>query len=407
MIVNKMIANKIYKHVLDYNYSLNKAKNNNIKLHYTSYLKHSTKLNNKRLAKSIVFFNAEEFDDFVSKTELTYSNMSALSENLSLKIEYIIKHYTLSWDWWCLSKNPSITTIENIKKYPDFKWIKEVFSANHALPIDFILSQSSVNLVGLSSHPELTMDIIISEMDKHSTRWNWVLLSNNKAISIKTMHNNPIYPWSNMTALVNKPLRFVDALTMVEYSNSIKIISQYCIITMDEIHKFKDIIDWESLTLNNSVSYEDIVLNPDLPWVYSVVKYKKNLNLYNYRECSNSLVYKQSSELLTDACIEIIADYYNGNTQLCSELSQFSMSTINKIIHPFLDEMKKRVYFLWHRMLSEPINFENTTNKISKQLVDKGKYTSIDDVCMFDIYDEVVEDIEKQIYEETNGISRP
>ena len=73
-------------------------------------------------------------------------------------------------NWYGLSSNPNIT-IEIVNANPDKPW----------------------NWYGLSSNPNITMEIVNANPDKH---WNWYGLSWNPNITIEFVNANLDKPWS-------------------------------------------------------------------------------------------------------------------------------------------------------------------------------------------------------------------
>jgi len=202
------------------------------------------------------------------------------SRNIHLKLETILKHPEISWDWSAVSRNLNMTA-NDIRFHQDVPW-------NY-----FCLSQS----------PNIDMQLVL---DLPSRSWDWHSLSCNSSITMENIESHPDLPWDyggiasnenlNMHAVAcipfgyrritwfrissNPGITVDDILTHIEYPWQWQFVSKNTNLTLDVVlsHPDKDWC-WKSISEHPNITADDILHHPELPWVWRYVSYNPNLTM--------------------------------------------------------------------------------------------------------------------------------
>lgn len=356
----------------------------------------------------------DDFDDLINiintkiRKELHSRVFSIISKNKTLTIEYIQNYILYDWDWYELSCNKSIATYENITKYKEFPWDKSAFIKNPHIPIEILLEDTNVDLSLLSMHPGVTIDIIMKELHNpiRTSRWNWIYLSCNPAIPIEIILEYSDYPWcfisaikkySNYNCAFNLiPFEFV--ISQKKLHKYIPILSLYCNITIEQIREYNDVFEfnWNGLTLNNSISFNDIVRNLDLPWVLDELHNKLHISIQDYTFYKH-LFYKNTESFVKDSLYDTILHSRISKIMHKKNVVDFTMNDINHIVSPYIDELQQTIYNKYYTELYKPDNYEKTIYDIALRYVKTGKYDTIENVNMFELFDEINKELENKL----------
>jgi len=182
-----------------------------------------------------------------------------ISENPNLTLSYILANMARPWDWINISRNPAITS-DDVIAHPELPWNWRAIS-NNTNP-SFTMAFYEANLdkdkqlcwVGLSYHPQLTLDFVKAHIDKP---WHWPDISQNPAISLSDITENPELPWD---------------WGQIAYNPNVT--EEF--IPVIEKHFNNPEILWHRLSHNDNISSDFIYANMDKPWSWSIlIKYHK------------------------------------------------------------------------------------------------------------------------------------
>ena len=120
--------------------------------------------------------------------------------------KFILLNDKLNWNWMCLHGNPFLTNTNNI----DYPLITYYDYQNY-----FFYENLDINFI-----------------NKENKVWNYILLSNNKNLTIKYIRDNIDKPW-----------------------------------------------DWYNLSKNSSFNWQNIINNNDLPWDWDGISENENISL--------------------------------------------------------------------------------------------------------------------------------
>ncbi len=161
--------------------------------------------------------------------------------NLNVPFSYVLKQKNIhELDWEKISEKDTVTW-ETVKSHPELFW----------------------SFDGLSSNDNVTLEII---KDNLHLPWEWYLISQRKSVTWETVEENPELPWNYRCLLRNsntmlQAINYCDLEEQIEwYRMSRKV--HFSIIKENLGYNW----DWDGVTLNKSVTIEDIKNNPNLPW---------------------------------------------------------------------------------------------------------------------------------------------
>jgi hypothetical protein len=263
---------------------------------------------NTELTKLLRYFPCKKWDwEFItSNPNITFeyilenkknSNIAwywrFISQNKSINIKDIINNINLPWDWEyvALNTNIDLNSIElykfprllyNIYKNSDI--INYLETSSYDLKFNQPLSKClDWNL--LSSNTNLTIDIIINNLDK---QWNWFLLSNNKNIKFKDIlkHLNIINNWNWYELCLKEDLEWNDIISNPKLPWDWSAISQnYNLTTFEFIMNNPDKPwKWLNISKNPNITWDIISSNPELPWDWYGVSQNPNITFNNVRD---------------------------------------------------------------------------------------------------------------------------
>jgi hypothetical protein len=241
--------------------------------------------------------------DYVNNNDKPW-NLFSLSKNPSMG-KYIGQPDTLEWVWpyVCYNKDVSEGILEQNRDKLDWNRL----SVNHKLSWNFIEDNINKpwNWDGISTFPCINIDIVKNNLDKN---WNWCSLSQNSSIKIEDIKNNPKLPWKLNSVCSNPNLTITDVLNdRTLFNNWIEItgnenMTQSVIERhpqlpwdMNVIFNSKTGLDidfvlrynihnwnWHAISSSYSITFEDVLNNPTLPWTTYGLSCNPNLTLESF-----------------------------------------------------------------------------------------------------------------------------
>lgn len=134
--------------------------------------------------RELVIFKPHIIIDMIKSGELepTCNVMGLLSYSTKISIDDVVTLQNLPWDWNVLSRNPVISTPENIRKYRTLPWIwgRWGISKSPSLTEDFIEENFDLLATNVSTHTHYTGS-----------------LQNNPSVTIKVVESHPEVEWNH------------------------------------------------------------------------------------------------------------------------------------------------------------------------------------------------------------------
>jgi hypothetical protein len=189
-------------------------------------------------------------------------------------MDMVLSHPLKSWNWYCLSKNPGITTTDILQNL-DQPWKWSVVADNPSIDIVEIIAKSGAPLssfewVGVSRHASVTMKRVLEHLD---WPWWWGWLSSNCNFGVKEALAHPNQPWEWWQLSRNPNVTFQDILD----------------------HPDKP-WKWYYVSLNPNVTMENILAYPDKDWAWNLLsmnRYGFNYERAKRRQVARTLQFKE------------------------------------------------------------------------------------------------------------------
>ena len=208
--------------------------------------------------------------------------------------EIILKNPDKPWDWKSLSYNQEKITLDLVLKLPHKPWSWNDLSWNPFITLDFINQISSNknikpnwNWTGISQSSKITFDDVLQNMDKP---WDFKLLNANPNLTLegilKIMSNftktqqKKIFDWNFISA--NQNLDFNDVLQNLDLPWVKSELARNMNLKIEHLRKFeKDYFKnyWFEISKNSGISMDDIDNNMDLPWNFEGISEHYHLTL--------------------------------------------------------------------------------------------------------------------------------
>jgi hypothetical protein len=173
-------------------------------------------------------------------------------------MDIIYAHPEKAWDGYFVSRNPNITWAD-VQARPDFPWAWDCLSSHNNITLDIIQAHHGIwgwNWHFVSRNPNLTLDFVLAHPDKD---WDWYFISKNAHITEETVLNHPGLSWNLMGISKNPnitPQYFGKCITFYLSNNHA--------LTWDVL---KQVIDTAAMaTLNNELDWVGICKNPHITW---------------------------------------------------------------------------------------------------------------------------------------------
>lgn len=156
---------------------------------------------------------------------------------------------------------------------------------NHLLTLLKLLPDERWDYNTLSSNPNIleydTLDYILQNSDKG---WDWREISTHDYVTWETMQNHTNIPWAKNNFCYNKNISKLD-LEFIKQNFVTQIwkyrVFMYKNISIEDIKKEHDLINYFTLSQNKNYTWEIIQNNPDIPWDYDGVQRNRNITLDN------------------------------------------------------------------------------------------------------------------------------
>lgn len=258
---------------------------------------------------------------FISKYYDGYGmNHYDLCKNPNITMDIVLKNPNIKWDWNALSVNCNITmdiVLNNIDKpwnWSNFRYNPNIYYAKMNWRIliysPFIPINKTINAVSHffdtdDCYDKISYEILTFDQIKETPthKWNWNILSAHKNITIKTMIDNPNYPWKSFWIGYNPTITMDDILENPNIEWNWNALSAHPNITMENIddnlflpwnfwcvcknpnltfefainHANK--MNWFFITCNVNITMHTIESNPNGPWVFNVICKNPNLTI--------------------------------------------------------------------------------------------------------------------------------
>lgn len=232
----------------------------------------------------------------------------ALSKNPNISVREIINSPELPWAWFHVSGNPNIRiqdVVDNLDK--DWRW--DQLSWNPGFSIVDVLSTPQLpwDWRGVSLNPEITFADVLAHpecpwnynylsrnqyaperatfqelcaigLDKN---WNWFFLSRKLRVTISDILKiGERWDWN--TGSVNPYIPIADVIANRHLFLSLGGVSWNKKLTFGVVQTIG--LDdpgwwWMDLSMNPGIKFEDIVANPELPWVTSCVSMNTSVSI--------------------------------------------------------------------------------------------------------------------------------
>ena len=243
-----------------------------------------------RLNMAINFWNWENCFLFYFNLDAMKAIQALKMFSLSSQIEYIVGHrWNAEYNKWLDDFWLNHFIYHSLSRV---NWTRELKKLQHNIV-------NCINTYGISSHPDLTWDIISANPDKP---WVWWCISANPNITWDIINANPDKPWvwwcisanPNITwdIIQSKPDKLWDWSAISENPNiTWDIIKDNpgkpwgwdCVsvnpnITWDIIQAIpKKSSNWRYISMNPNITWDIIQANPDKPWVWDGISQNPNI----------------------------------------------------------------------------------------------------------------------------------
>lgn len=229
-----------------------------------------------------------------------------------MDLERLLELYPCAgWDWAGISEHIGVSW-EFIQSKPWYPWDIKGLTQNPSIPIQVILDHlsKSVNTGDtLSSHPDLTVDIILKNPDKP---WNWSHIFHHSCITWEIIQANPVLqlhldklalslnpniPISLMANMPDPPCNCVNRL----------ICHRHWIWQYNPNLTWQHVLDypahnwdWKYLSQHLGISIQTIIDNPEYPWNWSRVCYRSDITWDHIRTrlSDSKLMWNHLSEVI-------------------------------------------------------------------------------------------------------------
>ena len=225
-------------------------------------------------------------------------DMNSFSSHPHLRIEHVLEHLLLLWNWYELSKHPNIHW-SDILRHTDLPWDVNGLSANPNLDISVIRANpkikwnwgevtmnSGISLNHIIQHPSVPWNYNIVSFNpsiqptqclyvrKSKVKIRWDILSMSKNLNPKFIVQNRDLEWDFKLMSRNPVLEFDIILQLIKFFKNLsfwdwKQLTKHPQITLTNILQHKH-LPWELDELNNNptISWNDVLSHPDISWDY-------------------------------------------------------------------------------------------------------------------------------------------
>ncbi len=192
-----------------------------------------------------------------------------MGSNQTLTIEFIIENIHEHWDYDLISKNKNVTTIENIKKYPNFLWVWCLIEFDVVTDEIFqflIDNQSIVNWNAASKY------VPFKYVRTHTfLPWHWKELCRNKSIPIEFIEKFA----KGVNFFDDNPHQLIHPCSCLEESPN---------LTIETIKKYKSVYGFLGSSAHSNITMRTIISNPGISWTQKYVFMNPNLTFSYFKK---------------------------------------------------------------------------------------------------------------------------
>lgn len=208
--------------------------------------------------------------NFTVKWLLQFPNKSwdwgHIHKNPKFEFDWVYKFQNESWNWKELSK---LATIQLLRQYPMFKWDWEVVTRSSKVSKTDMANNTDLPwCVSLVKFNDIITDDDITFLRTYQNEIDWECISTNAPLCI--VRENMNLPWFHYVINLEKyPITQNDLDFLHETSNDyIWNWAKLAYITPFQLIVKNKHMDWEPemLSLNPTVTYDDVQNHSDLPW---------------------------------------------------------------------------------------------------------------------------------------------
>jgi len=215
----------------------------------------------------------KQYINFIKCNINKINNFSYISQNKSLTLNFIKEHIEYNWNWYTLSRILKLK-IEDILNNYDLDWKFKYLTLNESFYIEDFIKYYYLpwDWSILIMNNNITMQII---EDNFYLNWDYTFIIYNKNFNI-----NELYKYDKLKDIFYKKNIFNNTYDF--YLNDIKE-KKKNIINIDYYYIFKinnniinnikynNYIHWDSLSLNNNLTFENINYYKDKPWNWDLL----------------------------------------------------------------------------------------------------------------------------------------
>lgn len=181
-------------------------------------------------------------------------------------------------------------------------------------------------IANINIHPYLSIKHILANP---LIKWNFRVLST--YIPFTDIIANPDLPWCWINVIKHYKPKFSEVSFLLKRSEDIRrVISIYSNITMYDIYKYKNILDFDGLTVNESIMINDIMENSELSWNMQLLPANPNMTEseilkydYNIAGIYNNKLSNMDTFLFL--CDKYKSEMHNKSTSLSSGYTIFAL----------------------------------------------------------------------------------
>jgi hypothetical protein len=214
-----------------------------------------------------------------------YDNyMSLISMHPNITYEMMKNNPQYDWDYrYAFMFNPNITMDiirDDLDKFSD--GVLEYLCYNENFTYEMIKNEPRIKIKYkyLINNPNITFDIIKNDKNLLNAIQN---LCKNPNINTEIVKNNPQMRW-NYDLIASHPN--IDPHFAMTITKNMRVLSRNPNITFEFVEKYKNVIafDYWELSAHMKLTYEDVINNPDFPWVLQGLsdnKFNKKRSMIN------------------------------------------------------------------------------------------------------------------------------
>lgn len=187
--------------------------------------------------------------------------------------EFIANKYPEEISWLSFSKNPNFD-IPTIQKYyqGDLYYIATSLAQNPSISLnDLVILGNDDIFLFIHSHPELTWDFVKKYLHKS---WHWKELAKRDFIRWEHILESPkLLEVCSINPNITPKIVYENDWIMWSYVD----LSRNPNLTMEFILQYIDEMDWYQVSINSSITWENVINFPELPWRWDGLSQNPNI----------------------------------------------------------------------------------------------------------------------------------